>query len=204
MSVSVLAWSSLASAEEKASAFPPPDYFVTGGALVAEGAVSPGDVCPSSSKNPCILGGGGGLAIRAGYRSNADWYLGGAYEFSRHDASNLLVLPILQQIRFEARRYFVTGTTLEFVLDAGAGLVLYGSEWRADTVGLGGSFGGGVELQPSPGLIVGLHLLYRPILLRGWVDSVGQDRAGGDGGVGLAHFCGLELVLELQNPLPRW
>ena len=37
-----------------------------GFALAAETVVSPGSVCPKSSMTPCILGSGGGLAIRFG------------------------------------------------------------------------------------------------------------------------------------------
>src|SRR5262245_922880 len=90
-----------------AEAGPPPlsgHYLHYGVAVVTETVASPGDVCPNSPRSdgsapaPCILGSGGGLAIRIGYRSREPWYVGGAYEFSRQDASNLMILPILQQL----------------------------------------------------------------------------------------------------------
>ena len=58
---------------------------------------------------PCILGSGGGLAIRAGYRNPGPWYIGGAYEFTKMDSSNLYRLGIFQQLRFEMRYLLDTG-----------------------------------------------------------------------------------------------
>src|SRR5690242_3929415 len=59
-----------------------------GFALAAETVVSPGSVCPGGATAPCILGSGGGVAVRFGYRLGSLWYFGGAYEFTRHDSSN--------------------------------------------------------------------------------------------------------------------
>jgi hypothetical protein len=180
------------------------DHFQYGGALTAETVPSAGDVCPPEAIQPCILQGGGGLAIRAGYRSRFPWYLGGAYEFSRHDASNLLVLPILQQIRAEGRYYWDEGQRLLPYVMAAAGFALYGDEWGAETAGAVGSIGIGLEFQVTPVLLVGGALAYRPLLLKGWTDGAGQERADALAGFGLAHLVALELGVELRNPLPRW
>lgn len=180
------------------------DHFQYGGALTAETVPSAGDVCPSDAIQPCILQGGGGLAIRAGYRSRLPWYIGGAYEFSRHDSSNLLVLPILQQIRAEGRYYWDRGQRLLPYGMAALGLALYGNEWGAETAGAVGGLGLGFEFQVTPELVVGGSLAYRPLLLRAWTDSAGQRRADSIAGFGLAHLASLELGIELRDPLPRW
>ncbi len=180
------------------------DHFQYGGALTAETVPSAGHLCPGDAIQPCILQGGGGLAIRAGYRSRLPWYLGGAYEFSRHDSSNLLVLPILQQIRVEGRYYWDHGQRLQPYLLAGAGFALYGDEWAAETAGAVGALGLGLEFQVSPELVVGGALAYRPLLLRQWTDSAGQLRADTLAGFGLAHLISIEIGVELRDPLPRW
>ena len=180
------------------------DYFQYGGALTAETVPSAGHICPSDAVQPCILQGGGGLVIRAGYRSRSPWYLGGAYEFSRHDSSNLLVLPILQQIRAEGRYYWDQGQRLQPYLLGGLGFALNGDEWAAETAGAVGALGLGLEFQVSPELVVGGALAYRPLLLRQWTDSAGQLRADALAGFGLAHLISIELGVELRDPLPRW
>lgn len=180
------------------------DHFQYGGALTAETVVSPGDVCPRDAVHPCILQSGGGLTIRAGYRSRFPWYLGGAYEFSRHDSSNLLVLPILQQIRAEGRYYWDQGQRLQPYLTAAAGLALYGNEWGAETAGPVGALGVGAEFQVTPTFVLNAALAYRPLLLRGWTDGAGQERATSLAGFGLAHLLAFELGVELRDPLPRW
>ena len=147
---------------------------------------------------------GGGLTIRAGYRSRFPWYVGGAYEFSRHDSSNLLILPILQQIRAEGRYYWDRGQRLLPYLAAGAGVVLYGSEWGVESGGAAALLGLGLEFQVTPALAIGGSISYRPMLFRRWTDSAGQLRADEVAGFGVAHLAALELAVELRNPLPRW
>lgn len=187
---------------------PPPnsqEYFQYGVAFAFESVGSAGDVCPSyPGAAPCILGSGGGLAVRAAYRSRGPWLLGGAYEFSRHDSSNLLRLPILQQLRAEARFYADPGTRLMPYLAGGAGIALYGSEWGAVTGGLVATLGGGLEFQITQSTVVGFAPMYRAFLLRGFEDSAGQQRADRYFGFGLAHFIALELIFEVREPLPRW
>ncbi len=180
------------------------DHFQYGGALTAETVPSTGTICPDNAEAPCILKGGGGMVIRAGYRSRFPWYLGGAYEFSRHDASNLLVLPILQQLRAEGRFYWDRGQRLMPYVEAALGGALYGSEWGAETGGLVGALGLGIEFQLTPELLVGGAAVYRPLLLRSWTDSAGQRRADNIAGFGLASLASIELVVELRTPVPRW
>ena len=185
-------------------------YLHYGVAVVTENVASAGDVCPNTPRAdgsppaPCILGSGGGVAIRIGYRSRGPWYVGGAYEFSRQDASNLMTLPILQQLRAETRYYFDAGRRLTPYVSAGLGAALYGNEWSAVTGGVTGFLGAGLEFQLSESLVLGPAAAYRPFLLRSWTDGAGQRRADGYLGFGLSHLIALEVVLEIRDPLSRW
>jgi hypothetical protein len=186
---------------------PPPnnvEYFQYGVALVGETALSAGDVCPPSEATPCILGSGGGLALRVGYRARDPWYLGGAYEFSRQDSSNLLRLAILQQLRLEARYFFDRGMrTTPFVVGSVGGL-LYGREWGASTAGAVLSAGAGLEYQVSATTVIGFAPMYRLLVPHAWTDSTRTRRADALLGFGFAHFFAVEFMLEVRDPLPRW
>lgn len=186
---------------------PPPnnvEYFQYGVALVGETALSAGDVCPSSAQAPCILGSGGGLALRVGYRARDPWYVGGAYEFSRQDSSNLLRLAILQQFRLEARYFFDRGMrTTPFVVGS-IGAMLYGREWSASTAGGVLSAGAGLEYQVSATTVIGFAPMYRLLVPHAWTDSTGTRRADAFLGFGFAHFFAVEFILEVRDPLPRW
>jgi hypothetical protein len=180
------------------------DTLQFGVAFAAEAVASAGDVCPPSGTAPCILGSGGGVAIRVGYRTGDPWYFGGAYEFSRHESSSLLRLAILQQLRAEGRYYFDYGDRATGFVAAGFGGHLYGSEWGAVTGGVLGMLGGGVELELSPKTVIGGAVLYRVLVPRAFTDTAGQRRADGLLGFGLAHVIGFELTLEVRDPFPRF
>jgi len=198
---------------------PPPnnvEYFQYGVAVAFEKVVSGGDVCPSTSTEtssgtevskkatPCILGSGGGLAVRMGYRSRGPWFLGGAYEFTRMDSGNLLRLGILQQLRGEARYYLDRGNRLTPYGSLGFGAVFYGNEWQVSSGGPMLSAGLGLEFQITQSTVIGLGLGYRGLLFHHWTDSTGQVRADEYLGFGFAHTVGLEFILELRSPLARW
>jgi len=153
---------------------------------------------------PCILGSGGGLAIRMGYRSRGPWFLGGAYEFARIDSANLLRLGILQQLRGEARYYLDEGNRLTPYGLLGFGAVFYGNEWKVSSGGPMFAVGLGLEFQITQSTVIGLALSYRSLLFHHWTDSTGQVRADEYLGFGFAHTVGLELILELRSPLARW
>jgi hypothetical protein len=194
-------------AQEEAVGQKPPTsvhYLQYGVALVAEGVASGGNVCPAGAETPCILGPGGGLAVRVGYRSRGAWYVGGAYEFSRQDSSNLMRLAILQQLRAETRYYFDEGNRITPYVTAGGGAVLYGNEWSNDTGGIQAFAGIGAEFQMSERAVVGAALVYRPLLLRGWNDATGEHRADEYLGFGFAHLLAFEVTLELRDALSRW
>jgi len=179
-------------------------YLQYGVGLTTESVVSPGWICPKHADTPCILGSGVGLALRAGYRTREAWYVGGAYEFSRQDSSNLLRLAILQQLRGEARYYLRDDARLAPYIGLGAGGVLYGNEWGFETGGLTAFIGGGVEFEVSRTSVVGAALVYRPVAFRRFRDRAGQYRADEFFGFGAAHIISLELVFEVRDPLARW
>jgi hypothetical protein len=173
-------------------------------AVAGEIVASPGGVCPENSENPCILGSGFGVGLRAGYRAPYSFYIGGAYEFSRHDSANLLRLAILQQFRGEGRYYFDHGDRATGFVTAAAGFLLYGNEWTADTAGPLAALGAGVELELSPNTAVGCILTYRLLMPKSWFDGTGVERANQFLGFGFAHLVGLELTLEVRDPIPRF
>jgi hypothetical protein len=175
-----------------------------GFALAAETVVSPGSVCPASATTPCILGSGGGVAVRFGYRLGSPWYFGGAYEFTRHDSSNVLRLAILQQLRAEARYYFEHGQRTTGFLAAGAGVHIYGNDWGADMAGGLLTVGPGVEFELSAKAVVGCMAMYRLLIPKSLHDGTSDPLAGGPLGFGLAHVFGLEFELEVRDPVPHW
>jgi len=195
---------------------PPPnnvEYFQYGVAVALEKLASGGDVCPtpttttgeiSKTPTPCILGSGGGLAIRMGYRSRGPWFLGGAYEFTRMDSGNLLRLGILQQLRGEARYYLDAGNRTTPYGTLGFGAVFYGNEWKVSSGGAMLTAGLGLEFRITQSTVIGLALGYRGFLFHNWTDSTGQVRADQYLGFGFAHTVGLEFILELRSPLARW
>jgi len=178
-------------------------YLQFGAALAAEVVANAGPACAGGGDpnhpNPCILGSGGGMVARAGWRPNETWYWGGAYEVSKQEAHQLYRVALLQQARAEVRRYFPTGHTASPFLLVGAGVCGYGSAlWplgRIDTWGPSGTFGGGVEVQLGGPVLV-VSLAYRPTYLDSWVDSSALFHASG-----VAHFVGLEAAVEAQNGL---
>lgn len=180
---------------------PPPlhvEYLQYGVAIAANMRLASGATCPDDADTPCILGGGGGLAVRGGWRPPGTWYVGGAYEFTSMDSGNLYRLGILQQLRGEVRYLPETGTRVAPYLSAGLGGFGYGNEWGVETGGAVASLGGGVEAEVTRFAVVGVALAYSPMLIAGWTDTANQDRA-----TSLAQFLRLELVFELRSELSR-
>jgi hypothetical protein len=170
-------------------------YIQYGVAFTVEGVAHAGPVC-SDPNTPCILGSGGGIDISVGWRPTEDFYIGGAYEFSKQDPNKLFRLAILQQLRLELRHYFPTGKSMEPFAMCAAGIASYGNEWAVATWGPSATLGGGVELELSGGAVLDVSLAYRPIYLRSFSDSI---PAFHDAGV--AHFITLEIALEAQDTL---
>lgn len=179
-------------------------FFQYGVGLTAESLADAGGVCPSRAIAPCILGPGLGIAIRGGYRSHGPLYVGGAYEATRHDSSNLLRLAILQQLRGEARYLFDQGTRLSPYGMGGLGLSAFGNEWGISSLGPSIHLGAGVEYQASAAAVLGFAVTWRALSFSRWTDGAGQERANGLLGMALSQWVSLEVTLEIRNPLPRW
>ncbi len=178
---------------------PPPAtsvvYLQYGVALTAESPTATGPMCDTPGV-PCVLGAGGGIAVRVGWRSTGAVYVGGAYELSKQDPNKLYRLAILQQARFEMRRYFPTGRDIEPYASGCAGVAGYGNEWSVDTWGPGGCFGGGIEVQLTRRTVVGIGMAYRLLWFKSFTDTSGAFRDAG-----LAQIFGLDLVLEQRDPI---
>ncbi len=180
------------------NALPPPTnivYLQYGVAFTTEIVSAAGPIC-DNVEVPCILGPGGGLTIRAGWRGTGAIYLGGAYELSKQDPQKLLRLAILQQARGEGRYYFVSGKDIEPYVHGAAGVAGYGNEWGVDTWGPATSLGAGVEAQITRRTVVGLAFNYRFLYFQRFQDSAGADRAPG-----IAQLFGLDLVLEQRDAI---
>ncbi len=177
---------------------PPPSdraFAQYGVALAAEIVAFAGPACGVPA-NPCILGSGGGIVARAGWRRSATLYLGGAYEMSKQEPHQLYRLALLQQVRAELRRYFPTGHEVSPFVLVGGGIGTYGNEWLPiDTWGPSATLGGGLEVELG-GAVLSVSLAYRPIYFRAWEDSSLLSHDGG-----FAHFVGLEASVEAQDAL---
>jgi hypothetical protein len=179
---------------------PPPShivYFQYGVAFAAEQVISAGPICGSAAL-PCVLGSGGGIVVRGGWRSSGPLYLGGAYEVTKQDANKLYRLGLLQQARAEGRYYLMTARVTEPYATFGAGVAGYGNQWGIDTWGPMGSIGAGLEYQVTRQTVVGIALGYRLVYFSRFTDTAGAARDGGFG-----QLLGLDLVLEQRGTLVR-
>ncbi len=174
------------------------DYAQYGLGLGGDINLTSGRICPPGAFTPCILGSGGGLGIRGGYRPSGPWYFGAAYQFSKLDSNNLFRLGIFQQLRGEMRYFVDFGSRVTPYVEWGVGGVIYGNEWGADTGGAMAMAGGGIEFEITRAALVGLDMSYDPVLLAGYTDTTGQKRE-----TGISQFLRLELRVELRTELGR-
>jgi len=203
----MIAFSGTRPALAQAAVAPPPtsvEYIQYGVSLHTLTLLDGGAVCPVGATTPCIVGSGGGLGLRMGYRSRGPFYLGATFQLSRLNSSNLLRLAILQRLTVDGRYYFDRGNRLTPYLLGGLGGAIYGNEWGASSGGVAFSFGVGVEYQMTERTLVTLLPTYQPVLFRRFDDSTGQERAAGPLGFGLAHWLAVQVIVELRDPLSRW
>lgn len=181
-------------------ALPPPSrvvYFQYGVAFAAEHVLAPGPICDNVTI-PCILGSGGGIVVRGGWRGSGRFYFGGAYELTKQDPNKLYRIALLQQARAEGRFYFGTARVTDPYLALGAGVAGYGNEWTIDTWGPSGSAGVGLEYQITRRTVVGLALSYRLLYFSRFTDTAGAPRSPG-----VAQLLGFDLVLEQRDAIVR-
>jgi hypothetical protein len=194
--LALTAFSAPARADDDQPTEPPPpksSYLQYGVAFTAELAAQSA-FCQDPQLD-CVLGSGGGIAGRVGWRSTGALYFGGAYELSKQDPNKLYLLAILQQLRAETRYYFNTAREIEPYASAGLGLAAYGNEWAIDTWGPTAFLAAGAEAQIENGPVVGLALAYRPMYLA----ELGVS--GVNRGPGFAHMIGIDLTLEAKDAL---
>ena len=179
--------------------FPSTGHFLDYGvSFASEALLTPGGLCPKEAKEKCVLGGGGGLAFAAAYRAPG-YSLGAVYEVTFHDSSNIYQRGVLQQLRAEWRvrpRWLSVGGAVTPFLGLGGGFNGYGDNWALSTYGPAAHamIGGEIDLGVKVALVVAIA--YRAMYLRSFVDASGQDRPSA-----VAHLLGLQLGLELHDPL---
>lgn len=183
------------------SSRPPPlhvEYAQYGAAINSLLNISSGETCGATVRLPCILGSGGGLVLRGGYRPPGPWYIGGAYAFAKLDSHTLYRLGIFQQLWAEMRYIPDTGFRGAPYITWGVGGAAYGNEWGIETGGAMLSAGGGVEFEVTRLAVFGLSVVYKPTLFASWTDTASIARP-----LGVAHFLGMELQLEIRTELGR-
>ncbi len=167
-------------------------FFQYGVALVAEFVATTGRLCPGGAA--CIFGSGGGIAARGGWRASNQWYFGGVYEVSKHDAHTLYRLATFQQLRGEARYYIWTTRSTQPVFTLGGGLAGLGNELGIDAWGPIGSCAVGFESEVSNNVGLGLAVAYRAAMFNSFTDSAGTRRYGGP-----VQMIGIELSIDLLD-----
>jgi hypothetical protein len=166
-------------------------------AFTSEALLNAGVVC-SNAVERCMIGGGGGLELGAAYRNLAT-SIGAVYEVTFHDSHSIYQRGVLQQIRGEWRyrpKLAILGDEVSPVLGAGAGIAVYGDNWAIATFGPSGSLFAGVEVELGVKLSFLASLAYHPVYFRKFSDASGQERTAG-----VVHFLGINLGLELHEPL---
>jgi hypothetical protein len=174
------------------------DYAQYGLAIGGDFDLASGPICPDGATTPCILGSGGGFALRGGYRPAGPWYFGAAYQFSKLDANNQFRLGTFQQLRGEMRYFLDLGSRIVPYFEWGAGGCIYGNLFGASTGGAVARAGAGFEFEITRFVVVGLDLAYQPALLVGYTDTTGQKRD-----TGVTQFLHFEVVIELKTELGR-
>lgn len=173
-------------------------YLAYGFSFHSFALLSPGGVCPGGAKEPCVIGGGGGVSLGGAYRT-AEATLGAVYEATFHESSSIYQRGVLQQLRGEWRRrphVLAFSDGVAGFYGFGVGAAIYGDNWRAATVAGLGQAMTGVEVDVGVKLAVVVTLSYRAFLFRYFTDASGEERP-----TGVAQFLGLSLGLELREPL---
>jgi len=173
-------------------------YLAYGFSFHSVALLSAGGVCPGGAKEPCVIGGGGGLSLGGAYRTPDDT-VGAVYEATFHESSSIYQRGVLQQLRGEWRRrprWFSFSDGVNGFYGFGAGAAIYGDNWRAATIAGLAQTMAGVEVDLGVKLALVVSLSYRAFLFRSFTDASGEQRP-----TGVAQFLGLELGLELHEPL---
>jgi len=151
-----------------------------------------GGLCPANQ--PCILGAGGGIAARLGFRVGSTYYLGGAYSVTKQDSDKLYRLSTLQQARVEGRYFLDGGRAVSPYAFAALGAAAYGNEWSIDTFGPLGSLGLGLTAEVTPRTLLGFSAGYRVIRFQAFDDPTGLRREAS-----YTHMFSMDLTMEVSD-----
>lgn len=173
-------------------------YLSYGFSFHSESLLFPGGVCPKSAQELCILGAGGGISFSGAIRTQST-SLGVVYEASFHDSNNIYQRGVLQQLRGEWRlrpHGWTIGDSINGIVGLGGGIATYGDNWTIATFGPAGHGFFGAEWDLGVKLSMTFLVSYRAIYFRAFDDPAFQHRPAG-----LVHLLGLQLGLELHEPL---
>jgi len=194
-------WAGEAAGDTRAGLDPFPStgrYLSYGFSFHSESLLAPGGVCPKGARELCILGAGGGLSFSGSFRAQS-YSLGAVYEASFHDSNNIYQRGVLQQLRGEWRlrpHGWTIGDSINGLVGLGAGVATYGDNWTIATIGAAGHGFFGAEWDLGVKLSMSFLVSYRAIYFRAFDDPAFQHRPAG-----LVHLLGLQLGLELHEPL---
>lgn len=194
-------WASETSGDSREGLDPFPStgrYLSYGFSFHSESLLAPGGVCPKSARELCILGAGGGLSFSGAFRAQS-YSIGAVYEASFHDSNNIYQRGVLQQLRGEWRlrpHGWTIADSLNGVVGLGGGIATYGDNWTMATIGGAGHGFFGAEWDIGVKLSMSFLVSYRAIYFRAFDDPAFQHRPAG-----LVHLLGLQLGLELHEPL---
>ena len=194
-----ISWSGDGDMRKGLDPFPSTGHFIDYGiSFMSEALLAAGGICKNGLKENCVLGGGAGLAFAAYYRAPG-YSLGAVYEVTFHDSSNIYQRGVLQQARAEWRirpRWLTFSDSFVAFLGLGAGVAGYGDNWAISTYGPSAHFmvGGEIDLGVKVALVV--SIAYRALYFKSFVDASGQERP-----TGVSHMLGLQLGIELHEPI---
>lgn len=194
-----IAWDAPGDARAGLAPLPSTGHFIDYGvAFTSEALLAAGGICKNGLKENCVLGGGGGLAFAGAYRTPG-YSIGAVYEVTFHDSSNIYQRGVLQQMRMEWRvrpRWLFISESVVAFLGLGAGVAGYGDNWAISTYGPSAHamIGGEIDLGVKVAVVVAIA--YRALYFRSFTDASGQERP-----VGVSHMLGLQLGIELHEPI---
>jgi hypothetical protein len=173
-------------------------YVSYGASFFSESPIAFGRLCRADSKEPCVLGNGGGLSLSGSFRAPT-WSLGAVYEVTFHDSNGIYQRGVLQQLRGELRarpRWAAVGDSVAGVSGLGIGIATYGDDWAISTFGPSAHALVGADIDLGVKLSVLVAFAYRLIYFRSFQDASSQDRPAS-----LVSVLGFQLGLELHDPL---
>lgn len=195
----VLAASAVAQAQAAEFAgVPSPEDDVPYGAYgISVGArivAASGSLCPDREGVTCVLGTGGGFALRASRRWPTGLGIEGGYEVFAHNTGDLYDPGLVQALFASARAEVATAGRVRPFGRAGIVLAALGDSFAPDTAGAGLDVAGGLEVELSQVLAISVAGTTRALWFLPFETQDGVGRS--DGGVPTL-LLGIEVGLVL-------